>query len=104
MSDILLRLTRSLEEADRARMIREPGWQPDYAVPIVRFDGITIDLAAVDHLMTEFRTRWADDGGESDPESGDGWLAPRLHWALRLSRAEAADRGLWQWIAVRYSW
>jgi hypothetical protein len=31
----------------------------------------------------------------------DAWLAPRLHATLRLTRAEAADRGLWNHLAMR---
>ncbi|MER5477765.1 DUF6339 family protein [Streptomyces sp. NPDC002734] len=30
----------------------------------------------------------------------DAWLAPRLHAALRLTRREAADRALWNFIAL----
>ncbi|MFE1358397.1 DUF6339 family protein [Streptomyces harbinensis] len=30
----------------------------------------------------------------------DAWLAPRLHATLRLTRAEAADSGLWNFIAL----
>ncbi|MEU7152770.1 DUF6339 family protein [Streptomyces sp. NPDC045456] len=35
------------------------------------------------------------------PTVSDSWLAPRLHSTLRLSRAEAADSGLWNFIALR---
>lgn len=40
---------------------------------------------------------------EFDSEShtrADAWLAPRLHATLRLSRREAADTGLWNFIAL----
>ncbi|MFE4547545.1 DUF6339 family protein [Streptomyces sp. NPDC056785] len=30
----------------------------------------------------------------------DAWLAPRLHATLRLTRAEAADPGLWNYVAL----
>ena len=30
----------------------------------------------------------------------DQWLAPRLHYAIRLPRALAADRGVWAWLAT----
>lgn len=30
----------------------------------------------------------------------DAWLAPRVHAALRLTRREAAGRGLWRYLAV----
>ncbi|MBB6345245.1 hypothetical protein FHU36_001754 [Nonomuraea muscovyensis] len=35
------------------------------------------------------------------PTQADAWLAPRLHAALRLTRAEAADPGLWAYLAMR---
>ncbi|MFD1935163.1 DUF6339 family protein [Nonomuraea mangrovi] len=31
----------------------------------------------------------------------DAWLAPRLHAALRLTRREAAESGLWNFLALR---
>lgn len=37
-----------------------------------------------------------------DPKSElDGWLAPRLHSALRIPRWMAADRRLWSWLAIQ---
>jgi hypothetical protein len=30
----------------------------------------------------------------------DAWLAPRLHATLRMTRAEAAERGLWNYLAM----
>lgn len=101
MSDVLHTFSRRLDVADRIRMTDEPGWQPPYALPVERFDGSTIGLTALDELMAEFDARrrrgvWGD-----APES-DRWLAPRLHWALRLTRAEAADRSMWEWVATRF--
>lgn len=37
------------------------------------------------------------DGARTD---ADAWLAPRLHATLRLTRAEAADAGLWNFLAL----
>ncbi|WP_405838433.1 DUF6339 family protein [Streptomyces platensis] len=37
---------------------------------------------------------------ESRPTAADAWLAPRLHATLRLSRREAADAGLWSYLAL----
>ncbi|MES9555384.1 MULTISPECIES: DUF6339 family protein [unclassified Streptomyces] len=34
------------------------------------------------------------------PTAADAWLAPRLHATLRLSRREAADRRLWNHLAL----
>jgi hypothetical protein len=32
--------------------------------------------------------------------NADAWLAPRLHATLRMTRAEAAERGLWNYLAM----
>jgi hypothetical protein len=32
----------------------------------------------------------------------DAWLAPRLHYALRVPRRVAGDSGFWTWVATRY--
>jgi hypothetical protein len=37
---------------------------------------------------------------DEDPVLSDRWLAPRLHASLRLTRAEAAHKGMWSWLAV----
>ncbi|SED32416.1 DUF6339 family protein [Rhodococcus koreensis] len=42
----------------------------------------------------------AMDRFESKRASADGWLAPRLHATLRLTRAEAAEMELWNYIAL----
>lgn len=34
------------------------------------------------------------------PTQADAWLAPRLHAILRLTRAEAADSALWNYLAL----
>ncbi|MFI9307520.1 DUF6339 family protein [Streptomyces triculaminicus] len=48
---------------------------------------------------------------EEPPTASDAWLAPRLHHALRITRVEAADSGLWNFLAmcvapdfVRWRW
>nr|WP_206441450.1 DUF6339 family protein [Streptomyces boncukensis] len=38
--------------------------------------------------------------GGGRPTVADAWLAPRLHDTLRLTRAEAADKGLWAYLAL----
>ncbi|MFC7757539.1 DUF6339 family protein [Catellatospora bangladeshensis] len=49
----------------------------------------------VRELLDEAMRRFA--GGRA---SADGWLAPRLHATLRMTRAEAADPGLWNFLAM----
>jgi hypothetical protein len=47
---------------------------------------------------SRFYGDWAD-----DPAVSDRWLAPRLHYCLRLTRTQASDRNLWAWLAVHYN-
>ncbi|MFF8411926.1 DUF6339 family protein [Streptomyces omiyaensis] len=51
--------------------------------------------APVRELLDEAMRRFA-----TDKYAADGWLAPRLHAALRMTRAEAADRRLWNHLAM----
>ena len=46
----------------------------------------------VDDAMHEFK--------EDKPTRADAWLAPRLHATLRLSRKEAADQRVWNYLAL----
>jgi hypothetical protein len=52
----------------------------------------------VEPLLTIFEEAMSRYAGA--PEKADAWLAPRLHYALRLSRREAARRGIWIWLGV----
>ncbi|MFF0226206.1 DUF6339 family protein [Streptomyces sp. NPDC004629] len=70
-----------------------------------------VDLAKVVESLSEDDARWAveplrdlvDDamhqfkGYRTD---ADGWLAPRLHATLRLTRREAADQRVWNHLAL----
>jgi len=67
-----------------------------YEMAVPREDGLPpLDLAAVGHVVTEAMTKFAD-----NPEDSDGWLAPRLHATLRLSRREASRTGLWRYLGM----
>ncbi|WP_274030336.1 DUF6339 family protein [Streptomyces sp. MMBL 11-1] len=46
----------------------------------------------IDDAMYQFR--------DGRPTSADAWLAPRLHATLRLTRREAADRRIWNYLAL----
>lgn len=68
--------------------------------------GHRIDIDAVRAFIDEAMRRFPSAG-----TAADIWLAPRLHYALRLSRRQAADRGLWRWLGcvfapdlVRWRW
>ncbi|MER5381435.1 DUF6339 family protein [Streptomyces sp. NPDC002688] len=52
-------------------------------------------VAPVRDLLDEARRRYEDDRA-----SADGWLAPRLHATMRMTRREAANSGLWNFLAL----
>ncbi|MFC5136993.1 DUF6339 family protein [Actinomycetospora rhizophila] len=67
-----------------------------------RRHGEIVGTDVFDELMVEFVRRRVDGAWDEDRAASDRWLAPRLHFALRLTRSEAADRLMWAWIANRY--
>lgn len=70
------------------------------ASPVVRSDGSLISLLALHDLLEAFDVRRQSGVWDKDRASSDGWLAPRVHAALRLDRAQSSDRGVWHWLAV----
>jgi Family of unknown function (DUF6339) len=88
---------------ERERIL-EGGGEPNPSESLIyRDDGSGIDLNTLDNLMTEFDDRRQRGDWSADRAVSDRWLAPRLHWALRLTRAEASERGTWLWLALRYA-
>lgn len=57
--------------------------------------GRVIDVDVVVQLLAETESRFG-----AKPSQSDSWLGPRLHSALRLTRAEAAIQGVWSWLAL----
>ncbi|BBX12141.1 hypothetical protein MNVM_12220 [Mycobacterium novum] len=101
MSDRLSCIPHKLDAALRARL-RDGAEADDSSAPVERRHGETPSMSAMDSLMGAFHRLRA--GGEwADRSASDRWLAPRVHYALRLHRIEAADRGLFQWVALRYA-
>lgn len=88
-----LRLSGTPEKADEADtelVLRGPDPDND-----------AIGLAGLDALMDEFKTVHPLDGASQKARAeSDRWLAPRFHWALRLTRREAGDWRMWTWLAV----
>lgn len=52
-------------------------------------------VAPIRDLLEETMDRFADNRVDAD-----GWLAPRLHATIRMTRAEAADSRLWNYLAL----
>lgn len=102
MSEQLQTVARRLDPLDRAQFRDDPDADGRSAV-LQRPDGEAPTMAALDSLLHDFHRR-AIEGAWPDRSSSDRWLAPRMHYALRLHRSEAADRGVWQWVALRYGW
>lgn len=99
MSEIVWRLTGSMDSRERLRMFDDYDWEL-HSEPLTRAGGSrTIPLDGMISLMDEFNRRKNTWG---DRAASDRWLAPRLHHALRLTRAEAADPDLWAWLGIRF--
>jgi hypothetical protein len=64
----------------------------DYLVEFPR----EVDLRQMNVFVEEAMNRFA----RRDRARSDAWLGPRLHHALRLTRQEAARRGVWLFLGV----
>jgi hypothetical protein len=100
MSQVLHRYTRELDSFERDRLA-EGGTHFDELEERVERHGTGVDIGPLDSLMRQVE-ELVQAGRWRTAEESDGWLSPRLHHALRLTRAEAGDRGLWHWLALRY--
>jgi hypothetical protein len=83
------------------RVRTEPDWPHPDETLVLRGDDTPVSLAAFNSLMTEFARRFPELPDDATKIAADKWLAPRLHWALRLTRRQAADKNLWLWLALR---
>ncbi|MFC9232775.1 DUF6339 family protein [Streptomyces decoyicus] len=54
------------------------------------------DAEAIRDLCNEAMRRFQ----EVSPATSDAWLAPRLHYTLRITRAEATESALWNFLAL----
>ncbi|WP_037857346.1 DUF6339 family protein [Streptomyces sp. SCSIO 75703] len=65
------------------------------SVPLPDAAAVRWRTEPVRELLEEATHRFAE-----DRTAADGWLAPRLHATLRMTRAEAGDGRLWNHLAV----
>lgn len=56
--------------------------------------GRTIEVDALADVLREAQRRF------SDPAKSDAWLGPRVHATVRLTRREAADKTLWEFLTI----
>lgn len=102
MFDHLCSIPRKLDDTQRVALLEGLGLE-EHPVPLERAGEPGPTLDALDSLMTAMQD--LQQGGEwPDRATSDRWLSPRIHYALRLFRGESAERGVWQWIALRYPW
>lgn len=57
--------------------------------------GRTIDLVPIQEVVAEAMKRF-----EHEPWKSDSWLGPRVHATLRLTRREASDKRIWEYLTV----
>ncbi|CAN5346687.1 hypothetical protein BH24GEM3_BH24GEM3_07730 [soil metagenome] len=63
---------------------------------------LEIDLELVQALTRHAAVTFlAEPKDPANELSMDAWLAPRVHYALRLPRRLAADDGIWTWLALQ---
>ncbi len=97
MADALLTFNPALPRVQREALRDDlellDDLPPESCKSVLR-GGVTIDAQPVIHLLSEAAT------GTVDVASLDGALAPWVHSSLRLTRAEAADPALWEYLAV----
>ena len=101
MSEDLYRFSRELDSLERERHAEGLAPLEDIEERVLRA-GQPINIELLHDLM-DLVMENADLGVWTAREESDRWLAPRLHAALRLTRSEAADKGIWHWLALQYS-
>ena len=102
MVDVLLTFPPTFRAPERLRAVAEPAWAATQTIPVSGASGF--NRALLDDLIaTAMRLFFSDDDDDAPaPTAVDQWLAPRLHWAMRITRRQASDRNLWFWLATEY--
>src|SRR4051794_34782976 len=82
-----------MRRLDRAFLVGDAG--VDFEDLVKDFER-EVDLAEVSEVVREAMSRFE----REEAAQADAWVGPRLHAALRLTRREAARRGIWRYLAV----
>ncbi|MBJ7905151.1 DUF6339 family protein [Streptomyces sp. NPDC003656] len=106
-------ITRPNHVPERLALLATSAAEPFLTEELLKAEGVHagIDLAKVVEPLPEDDARWSVEPIRSlvedamfafreDRTRADAWLAPRLHATLRLSRREAADKRLWNHLAL----
>src|SRR3954451_8016421 len=80
----LQRFIHHVDALDRNSFLERPALASGRQEPVTRTGGDAVGLDALAGLKTAFADRRRE--WDEKPERSDRWLAPRLHWSLRLSR------------------
>lgn len=86
-----------------------PDERTDHLVPLAKFlpdaDGATLDLAPLEALVRATLDHEVHGRASTDEERNalDGWLAPRVHAAIRVSRRVASSDAFWRWLALEHA-
>ena len=80
----LIELVAANEDLPAGALISDPVRRNDSGIGIEALEGL-LEISI---------------GLPGDPAASDGWLAPRVHSALRLTRREASDPGMWRWLSM----
>jgi len=97
-SILLARLSaraQTVFDVSDAKIDRHPSVLEQLVEPFDR----DIDLSAMVAVVNEAMKRFGNKDGKWESES-DAWLGPRIHCALRLTRAEASDQDIWNFLAA----
>lgn len=88
-----LRSLRTRATADTASDLGElDDAELETIAPLIERRGVHLELGPMRELFESIPQ-------DLDQPASDRWLAPRVHATLRLTRAEAADRGIWWFLA-----
>lgn len=98
--DELQRFARRLSPDERTQMIADRELVEPASELVRGVDGTAVPVDRFDELFDEVAAR-IEGSDWPTPSTSDAWLAPHLHNLLRLTRAQASDRSMWEWLAVR---
>lgn len=88
---------RRLHDGDRRQWAETRSLVNIELRPVLRADGSTVGLATLDSLLDAV-TMNIENGEWPNRSHSDSWIAPRLHYALRISRAHASEKSMWEWL------
>lgn len=100
MNENLARYVRALTATERIAAIN--GDCDIEAIDVVDSADRTVSLSALKGLLEVYREQFGQSPDVASRIRADQWLGPRLHYALRLTRRQAADKETWLWLAVQH--